>query len=56
MLPAATYVFSWNPRDRLTRISSEDRSKVYRDIAGGQNLRAPERLLVFWDSESFSVR
>ena len=28
-LPAGTYLFSWDPRDRATRISSEDRSKVY---------------------------
>ena len=28
-LPAGTYLFSWNPNARVTRISSEDRSKVY---------------------------
>ena len=28
-LPAGTYLFSWNPTARMTRISSEDRSKVY---------------------------
>lgn len=29
VLPAGTYLFSWNPVQRVTRISSEDRSKMY---------------------------
>lgn len=28
-LPAGTYLFSWNQEQGVTRISSEDRSKVY---------------------------
>ena len=28
-LPAGTYLFTWNSQQRVTRISSEDRSKVY---------------------------
>jgi hypothetical protein len=28
-LPAGTYLFSWLPQQRVTRISSEDRSKLY---------------------------
>jgi hypothetical protein len=28
-LPAGTYLFSWNAGQSVTRISSEDRSKVY---------------------------
>ena len=28
-LPAGTYLFSWNPPARVTRILSEDRSKTY---------------------------
>ena len=28
-LPAGTYLFSWNAQQRVTRISSEDRSKIY---------------------------
>lgn len=28
-LPAGTYLFSWNPQGGVTRISSEDRSKIY---------------------------
>lgn len=28
-LSAGTYLFSWNPQQRVTRISSEDRSRVF---------------------------
>lgn len=39
-LPAGTYLFSWNPGQRVTRISSEDRSKVYATLQAIPVIRA----------------
>lgn len=40
-LPAGTYLFSWNAQQRVTRISSEDRSKTYATLLATP-VRRPE--------------